>query len=79
MSTHVLLNSESESAKYSKNLYKSITWSACANGRNQNRIDHGFRHFRMSCSCIIVFIKRIGEKDKVRGFVEHLIGFPQRV
>ena len=28
--------SESESAKYSKHLYKSVTWSTCANGRNHN-------------------------------------------
>ena len=25
---------------------------------------------------IIEFIKRVGEKDKMRGFVKHLIGFP---
>ena len=25
------------------------------------------------------FIKRVGEKDKMRGFANHLIGFPQRV
>ena len=31
------------------------------------------------CSCIIEFIKRVGEKDKMRGFAEHLIGFPQLV
>ena len=31
------------------------------------------------CSCITEFIKRVGEKDKMRGFVEHLIGVPQRV
>ena len=30
-------------------------------------------------ACIIEFIKRVGEKDKVRGFAEHLIGFRQRV
>ena len=27
-------------------------------------------------SYIIEFIKRIWEKDKMRGFAEHLIGFP---
>ena len=27
--------SESETAEYSKHLYKSIIWSACANGRNK--------------------------------------------
>ena len=31
------------------------------------------------CSCISELIKRVGEKDKMRGFAEHLIGFPQRV
>ena len=31
------------------------------------------------CSCIIEFIKWVGEKDKMQGFAEHLIGFPQRV
>ena len=30
------------------------------------------------CSCIIEFIKRFGENDKVRGFAEHLINFPRR-
>ena len=25
------------------------------------------------------FVKRVGVKDKMRGFPEHLIGFPQRV
>ena len=28
---------ESESAKYSKHLQKSITWSVCANGQNLNK------------------------------------------
>ena len=27
------------------------------------------------CSCIIEFIKRVGEKDRMRGFTEHLISF----
>ena len=31
------------------------------------------------CSCIIEFIKWVGEKDKMRGFAEHLNGFPQQV
>ena len=31
------------------------------------------------CSCIIEFIKPVGEKDQMRGFAEHLISFPQRV
>ena len=25
------------------------------------------------------YMKRVGETDKLRGFAEHLIGFPQRV
>ena len=25
------------------------------------------------------FVKRVGVKDKMRGFAEHLIGFPQQV
>ena len=28
------------------------------------------------CSCIIEFIKRVGEKDKMRGFAKHFIVFP---
>ena len=28
------------------------------------------------CSCIIEFIKQVGRKDKMRGYAEHLIGFP---
>ena len=32
-----------------------------------------------ACSCIIEFIKFVGETDKMRDFAEHLIGFPQRV
>ena len=31
------------------------------------------------CSCSIEFIKRVGGKDKMQVFAEHLIGFPQRV
>ena len=30
-------------------------------------------------SILSVFIKRVGEKDKMRGCAEHLIGFPRRV
>ena len=32
--------------------------------------------FKFLHECIIEFIKRVGEKDKMRGFVKHLIGFP---
>ena len=28
------------------------------------------------CSCIFEFIKLVGKKKKMRGFVKHLIGFP---
>ena len=33
----------------------------------------------MSAHCIIEFIRLVGEKDKMRGYAGHLIGFPQQV
>ena len=37
-----------------------------------------YQNLESQISCIIEFIKRVGGKDKMRGFAEHLIGFPQR-
>ena len=31
------------------------------------------------CACINEFIKQVMENDKMRGFAEHPIDFPQRV
>ena len=31
------------------------------------------------CSCIIEFIKRVGENDKTRGLAEHLTSFPNKL
>ena len=33
----------------------------------------------MRAHVLFEFIKGVGEKDKMRGFAEHLIGFPQQV
>ena len=33
----------------------------------------------MKRTCTTEFIKRVGEKNKVRGCAEHLIDFPQQV
>ena len=33
----------------------------------------------MSAHVLLNLLKLVGEKDNMRGFAEHLIGFPQRV
>ena len=33
----------------------------------------------MSAHVLLNLLNELGEKDKMRGFAEHLIGFPQRV
>ena len=33
----------------------------------------------MSAHVILNLLNELGKKDKMRGFAEHLIGFPQRV
>ena len=33
----------------------------------------------MSAHILSILLKELGEKDKMRGFAEHLIGFPQQV
>ena len=43
-------------------------------GKKENK-----QRFLQERPCIIEFIKRVGGQDKMRGFAERLIGFPQRV
>ena len=33
----------------------------------------------MSAHVLLNLLNEVGEKDKMRGFSDHLIGFPQRV